>query len=406
MNNQPDFYQPDESILYKYAQVLVNFALNNGQGIKPNEVVLVRVPDIAKPLAKQLQTVILQAGGFPLLRLTPTGGFDRDFFELASDQQLKFFPQKYIKAQADLIDHQIGIIAEPDPLELKSIDSSKIMQAAEAKKQYRQWLEAKELQGKFSWTAALWGTLAKAQEVQLSLPKYWQQIIKACFLDQPDPVARWQEINNDQQWLKKYLTEMEIETLHVEGADADLSIKIGADRRWQSGSGNNIPSFEVFTSPDWRGTNGWIRFNQPLYRYGNIVRDIYLKFEDGLVVEASATEGQKVLDSMLAAPGGNRVGEFSLTDERMSRITHVMAETLYDENITNNTHLALGMAYKDCYRYDGQKLNQQDWLNKGFNDSAIHTDIISTTERKVTAQLGNGQEQVIYENGRFTFWQD
>ena len=70
---------------------------------------------------------------------------------------------------------------------------------------------------------------------------------------------------------------------------------MGADRIWKMGGGRNIPSFECFTSPDWRGVEGWIRFNQPLYRYGNIIEDIYLKFDKGLVVEAKAKKGQKFL---------------------------------------------------------------------------------------------------------------
>lgn len=403
--NQQEF-SPPEPILHQYARVLVEFALNNGKGINPEEVVMIRVPDVAKPLARQLQKVILENGAHPLIRLQPTGGLQRDFLEVANDKQLEFFPEDYLRSQANMIDHQISIIADPDPLELSGVDSKKIMRVGEANKRYRQWLMAKELQGKFSWTAALWGTSAKADQVGLAINEYWDQIIKACYLDHEDPVTRWQEINQQQQWLKKFLTEMEIETLHVEGEDVDLQLTIGADRRWQSGSGNNIPSFEVFTSPDWRGTNGWIKFNQPLYRYGNIVRDIYLEFKDGVVTNFSASEGEELLKNMIDTPQANRVGEFSLTDERMSRISHVMAETLYDENITNNTHIALGMAYRDCYRYDGRTLTEDDWEQKGFNDSSVHTDIVSTSERQVTAKLANGKKQVIYAHGRFTFWQN
>ena len=84
----------------------------------------------------------------------------------------------------------------------------------------------------------------------------------------------------------------DIERLHVEGEDADLWISVGEQRRWLGGRGRNIPSFELFTSPDWRGTEGWIRFNQPLYRYGNLVKGISLRFEDGRVVEGPAEENE------------------------------------------------------------------------------------------------------------------
>ena len=68
------------------------------------------------------------------------------------------------------------------------------------------------------------------------------------------------------------LNALPIERLHVVGEDVDLRITLGEQRQWVGGSGRNIPSFEIFTSPDWRGTEGWIAFNQPLYRYGNLVR--------------------------------------------------------------------------------------------------------------------------------------
>jgi aminopeptidase len=397
-------YEPDELTLDRYADVLIAFALNNGKGIRPGEVVLLRVPDVAKSLARALQKKVLQAGGHPILRLSATGNFEKDFFEYANEDQLKFFPEAYMKAQADLIDHQIAVIADVDPYELQAIDPQKVLLTSQSVKPYRDWLTAKELLQQFSWTVALWGTQAKAQTVNLSLEEYWQQIIQACYLDDPHPVARWQELNREQQVLKRKITELNIAWVHIEGEDADLHIQIGQEREWKSGSGANIPSFEVFTSPDWRGTHGWIRFNQPLYRFGNVVKDIRLEFKDGQVSDFSAGEGKKMLQQMLETPHGNKIGEFSLTDKRMSRITHLMAEILYDENITNNTHIALGAAYRDCHSGDHSHFTDEDWAELGFNDCALHSDLISTTDRKVTATLADDSELVIYEHGQFTFW--
>ena len=108
----------------------------------------------------------------------------------------------------------------------------------------------------------------------------------------------------------------------VEGPDVDLTLQIGENRAWKTGYGSNIPSFEHFTSPDWRGTTGWIRFDQPLYRFGYILKDIELEFKQGRVIKAKASKGGKVLESMLKSENADRVGEFSLTDKRFSRITH------------------------------------------------------------------------------------
>ena len=397
-------YQPSKKILQKYAQVLVNFALNSGAGIKPGEVVMIAVPDVAKPLALEIQNAVLKARAHPLMRLLPTG-FAKDFFSLAADEQIKFFPGKYLQAQVDLIDHRIQVIAEVDPFELKKINPQKILMSRISSKPYQDWLQAKEVAGRHTWTLALWGTPAKAKLVGLSLENYWQQIISACFLDQADPVKAWQKVFSLQAKILGKINALKIQQVHLKGSDVDLVIRLGADRIWQGGTGRNIPSFEIFTSPDWRGTEGWIKFNQPLYRYGNLVKGVRLEFKGGKIVRASAQTGNSLLQQMVKTQNADKLGEFSLTDQRLSRITHVMAETLFDENIGGpfgNTHVAIGMAYKDCYRGDGRKLSPGDWAKRGFNDSAEHTDIISTTDRTATATLVGGQKQVIYRQGKFT----
>ncbi len=396
-------YTPPQNIIDKYAHVLVNFALNSGVGVKKGEVVQCVVPDVAKPMALALQNTLLKAGAHPMIRLIPSG-FDRDFYNLANDEQLGFFPRKFLKARADLIDHQIGIIAESDPMELSEVNPQKIMLMRNSQKPYRDWLVTKENRNLFTWTLALWGMPAKAKEVGLSLKDYWQQIIKACFLDETDPVEKWRTVFAMQAEIKNKLNEMRIQYVIVKGEDVDLTIKIGTDRIWQGGGGRNIPSFEIFTSPDWRGIDGWISFNEPLYRYGNVIKNIYLKVEHGIITEAKAQTGNKFLQTMLQTKNADKFGEFSMTDKRMSHITHPMAETLFDENIGGrfgNSHLAIGMAYKDCYRGNPDAVKPNQWKEMGFNDSAEHTDMMTTTDRSVTAVLETGEHRLIYQGGQF-----
>ncbi len=396
-------FTPPQLILSRYADVLVNFALGNKEGISKGEVVQVLVPDIAKPLAKELQKSILKAGGHMLLRLLPTG-MDADFYALASEEQLTFFPETHLKTRADLVDHSIAIIADPDPEELKHIDPSKIFSARNAQKKYRDWLTDKEQHGKFTWTLGLWGVQAKADLVGLTLEEYWQQIIQACFLDQEDPIEAWRTVKKQQEKTRDALNSLHIAHLHVKGPDVDLTVRLGETRIWKGGADRNIPSFELFTSPDWRGTEGWMQFNQPLYRYGNILEGVRLEFGKGLVTKATATKGEKVLKEMIKTPNANKLGEFSLTDSRLSRITHPMAETLYDENIGGrygNSHVAIGMAYRDCYRGDQSTVTKKQWEKMGYNDSAEHTDIVSTTDRTVEATLTDGSKKIIYADGTF-----
>ena len=396
-------YQPAHEILEKYAQVLVNFALNSGQGVKPGEVVRLIVSEVAKPLYFAIRNEILKAGAHPLSFYQPDD-VSRSYFELANDDQLKFFPKKFFKGLADSIDHSIAIISETNKHELEGIDPVKIMLKNKSAKPFKDWLDAKENSGKFTWTLALWGTEAMAQEAGLSLEAYWQQIIKACFLDEVDPIAKWREMFTENDAVRAQLNSLPIDKLHMKGEDVDLWITLGEKRTWLGGSGRNIPSFEIFTSPDWRGTTGWIRFNQPLYHYGNLVTGIFLEFKNGLVVKSSASKNYEVLQKMIEVANADKIGEFSLTDKRVSRIDHFMAETLFDENISGpfgNTHLALGTSYQDTYAGDPSKVKKSEWKKLGFNNSAIHTDIVSTTDRTVTATLKDGSQKVIYKDGQF-----
>ena len=396
-------FVPSKDILRKYAQVLVNFALNSGKGIKKGDVVRLTVSESAKPLYIELRNQILRSGGHVISNYM-ADDVSRDVFKLSSPHQLKFFPDKYLKGLSDQIDHSISIISETNKHELEGINPAKIMLKNASAKPYIEWLDTKENAGKYTWTLALYGTPAMAKEAGLSQKAYWDQIIKACFLNEQDPIKKWREIFAQNALILKKLNSLKIAKLHVKGDGVDLWVKLGPNRKWLGGSGRNIPSFEVFISPDWRGTNGHIEFNQPLYRYGSLIEGIKLDFKNGLVVKSSATKNYSVLKAMLANPNADKVGEFSLTDKRLLRINKFMAETLFDENISGpygNTHIAIGRAYQDSYTGNPAKVTKSQWIKWGFNDSVVHTDIISTTRRTVTAYLSNGTSQVIYQDGLF-----
>lgn len=125
-----------------------------------------------------------------------------------------------------------------------------------------------------------------------------------------------------------------------------------------------------------------MKFNQPLYRYGNVLEGVELCFHKGLVTRAYATKGNNVLQQMLKSTNANKIGEYYLTRTHDFHASpHPMAETLYDENIGGpfgNTHLAIRSAYRDCYRGDQKNITKAQWKKMGFNDSPEHTDIIST----------------------------
>jgi aminopeptidase len=401
-------YVPPQQILARYASVLIDFALGGGTGVKRGEVVRIVANESAKPLYAELAKAVWRAGGHVIGAYEPDDdsqiNISRDFFELANNDQLDRFNSRYLRGLIDEMDHQVAVLADSDPHALDSVDPAKIMRRGAAMRPLLDWRSEKENAGKFSWTLGLYGTPAMAAEAGMELEEYWEQIVHACFLDSEDPIARWRAVGEQIEVNRARLDALQIERVHIEGEDADLWVSLGEQRKWLGGRGRNIPSFELFTSPDWRGTEGWIYCNQPLYRYGNLVKGIRLGFKDGRVSEASAEENEPVLTEMIATEGADRIGEFSLTDRRMSRITRFMAHTLYDENVGGdfgNTHIALGRSYQDAYDGDPSEVPHARWAELGFNDSTVHTDVVSTADRVVTATLRDGSERVIYRDGEF-----
>jgi aminopeptidase len=400
-------YTPSPEILEKYAKVLVNVALGGGTGVKEGDVVYLQCPVSALPFYAALSRVLIDSGATTINGLgDDTSGTAKYYYEHASHKQLTRFLSNYYKGMVEEVDHRIAVIADHDVHELGGVDPKKMMLIQKSRQPLQKWFDHKENQGKYTWSLALYGTPSMAKEAGLSLEEYWDQIIKACYLDKKDPLAQWRETTKEVQRVAKNLTDLQIVSLHAIGQDMDLELTLGESRKWLAGGGRNIPSFEVFTSPDWRGTNGWIRFNQPLYYYGPKVEGIKLHFKNGRVVKATASKNQRLLLEMIDTDvGASQLGEYSLTDKRTSHITKFMAETLFDENMGGpfgNTHVALGKSYHDTYTGDTKKMTPALAKKLGFNESAIHTDMISTTDRTVTATLKDGSKKVIYDKGQFT----
>ncbi len=396
-------FRPSQEILKKYADVLVKFALWWWKWIKKWEVVYLQIPESAKPLLFELQKSILEAWGHYITSFIPEW-WQRIFFENASIEQISFWPEWYYLELVKTCSHFLSVISTDDKFELKWIEPSKIIWRQKWAKFYMDARTAKENEWKLTWTIWMYATEAMAASAWLSLEEYWWQIITACFLDEVDPIAKWTQVFEEMEWIKDRLNAMNIDKVHMVWEDCDVEVKIWENRKWLWGSGRNIPSFEVFTSPDWRWTNWWIRFNQPLYRFWNLIDGIELEYKDWICINSKAKNWEALLKEMIATENADKIWEFSLTDRRFSKITKFMWETLYDENVgweNGNTHIAIWKSFHDAFSWDIWAQTKEDWERMGFNDSPIHVDIMSTANRKVTATLFDWREIVIYEDGEF-----
>ena len=391
--------------LERYADVLLwGLATAKKNPLKKNDIVLIQYDRPALRLAEILYGRLLDLGVRPVQRMAATFGMELSFYQKANPKQLTFITPGDEELYKN-ISGRIYLHAPESLTHLKDIDPAKIGKAIVARKPIKDILDRREEQSKYSWTLCLLPTEELARQAKMSLKQYTTQIIKGCYLDRDDPVAEWKRIHQEVTVIKKRLSSLPVKYFHMESANMDLRITPGAKRKWAGVSGHNVPSFELFVSPDRRGAEGVFFANLPSFRSGNYVEDVRITFVKGQAVKIEAKQGEAFVKKQLAMdPGARRVGEYSLTDKRFSRIDRFMAETLFDENFggkEGNCHIALGSSYSDTYSGNPAQLTEALKKKLGFNDSALHWDLVNTEPKTVTAHLTSGGKVTIYDRGIF-----
>lgn len=395
-----------ERRLSNYADVLLwGLEISRGEAVHPDEIVEVRFDAAALDLAEILYEKLTEKGAHVEVRLRPTPRMERSFYSEASRKQLVYKTpgsSQYHKRLGATIS-----IPAPDSLtHMAGVDPSAAAERAKTLRYIREIHDERELDGHYSWTLGLYPTKTLAEAAGMTLMEYSDQIAKACLLDSAEPVAQWKRLRKQLVETRHALKELEIDALRIETPNMRLNIAPGEKRRWLGLTGHNIPSFELYTSPDWRFTDGSFYADLPSFRQGNYVEGVRLEFKKGILVKAEAEKGTEYLVRQVQMDeGSSRVGEFSLTDKRWSRIDRFMASTLYDENFggdNGNCHLALGSSYPKTYAGD-DPLTDAKKKQLGLNASAMHWDLINTEPKTVTASTVSGKEILLYENGRFVF---
>jgi aminopeptidase len=393
--------------LDKYADVLLWGLKTARKGrFKKGDIILIQYERPALRLAEIIYGKILDMGMNPVQRIMGTYVIEQAFYEKGSDKQLVFT----VPGDKELYENLHGriFLRAPESLtHLKDIDPARIGKVLVSRKHLREILDKREEQGLHGWTLCTFPTDELARQANTTPEAYASQILKACYLDNDDPIRSWESIYKEVIGIKKWLNNMKVKYFHIESKNIDLKITPGEKRQWKGISGHNIPSFEVFLSPDWRGTEGVYYANLPSFRSGNYVEEVRLFFEKGSVVKVEAKTGEDFTKKQIAMDkGASKVGEFSLTDKRFSRIDRFMADTLFDENFGGeygNSHIAVGASYTDTYKGNAADMTKEMKKKLGFNDSALHWDLVNTEDKIVTAHLASGKKLVIYEKGMFRY---
>ncbi len=207
----------------------------------------------------------------------------------------------------------------------------------------------------------------------------WSAVEKAVRLDRADPIAEWRARLDRLDPIASALTERRFDSLRYRGPGTDLIVGLLPSGRWSSGNFQtvfgrrhvpNLPTEEVFTSPDRRRADGKLRSTRPLQVSGTLVRDLELEFREGRIVEVRASSGADLIRGQVAIDdGAARLGEVSRVDgsSEVGKLGLTFYNTLFDENAT--CHIAYGDGFAFC-------VDDETDREAGLNDSSVHTDFI------------------------------
>jgi aminopeptidase len=295
-------------------------------------------------------------GGYPIPHIT-LPDLERIALEESSDEQLSWVdPVQNLLARE--VDCRLAIAAATNTRRMAAISGERMTLRRRALADLRQIRSRRSASGEEKWCGTLYPTEAYAQDAEMSLADFEEFVFEACFLNSEDPAERWRELGRRQQFYVDWLRDKR--QVHVIGTDTDLRLGI-AGRVFRNSDGKrNFPSGEFFTGPIEDSAEGKIRFALPSVLDGHLVQDIRLTFERGKVVEATAAQGQAILEAALSLDGGSRVlGEFAFGNN--FGITRGIRNILYDEKIGGTIHMALGNSYPET---------------GGTNISTLHWDMI------------------------------
>lgn len=359
--------------LDRWAEVLVRHATK----IQPGSIVRINAQPAAERLLEAVYRKVLIAGGLPVVNCRPDF-LAEVFYDLANERQLDW-TSPFSRHETENIDASINIGASTNLRSLDKFDPKIIQRAARAENPNRELFfqraaaadnpQLNPVLKPLLWTTTLFPTNAYAQDAGMGLSDYCQFVIRACQLDQEDPVAFWQGLDRWQCQLAELL--MAGSELHFQTpAGTDLKVNI-AGARWLSSPGRkNFPDGEVYSGPNLNaedgGVEGVVMFDKRCVYQGHALRNARIVMKQGRATEVTADEGQDFLISMLDQDeGARRIGEVAFGTNRA--ITRPTGQILFDEKMGGSFHLAFGSGFPET---------------GNSNKSALHWDLI--------ASLGDG----------------
>ena len=239
----------------------------------------------------------------------------------------------------------------------------------------------------------------------------WNLIFDICLINDDNPLTSWNKKMQNNKDICLKLTNLNIKSMHYTNSlGTDLIIELSKNAIWCGGSSKinnkelivNIPTEEVFTTPNKFKTTGRVYTSMPLIHAGVMINNIFLDFKDGKVINYDASSGKNELKNILETDSeSSMLGEVALVDKnsKIAMSNVLFYETLFDENAA--CHIALGRGFKECLS-NGENLAEAELEELGYNKSKNHVDImIGTKDLNITAITYNNKEILIFKDGSF-----
>ncbi len=401
--HQPGHGTSQNARLKRYADLIVGFAAN----VQPGQIVAVS----AEPGKLELTRAVAESAYRAGAKFVDVAWFDlhvkRSRILHADEDTLDYVPPWYGEralALGDARAARIGLSGPSMPGLLNDLDPARAgRDQLPFLRESAQIVNARTT----NWTAVPCPTQPWAELVfpdlapEEALERLWERVEHICRLDEDDPVAAWRERQDTLSAVAERLTGQGFDTMHFEGPGTDLRVGLLPSSRWISARFQtiddiehmpNLPSEEIFTTPDPQRVDGTVRSTKPLVAGGTIIRGLRARFEGGRAVSIEADEGGELLAQYAARDdGASRLGEVALVDGegRIGPLDTVFYDTLIDENAAS--HIALGSAYEFT-------VGEEDV--ERINRSQIHIDfMIGSPEVGVTGVTGTGERVPVLRGG-------
>jgi aminopeptidase len=368
----------DAQRLERYAELTVRFAANVSEG----QLVVIQAHVEHAPLVRAVTRAAYRAGARWVGADYRDDHLRRALVELAPEEALTWTPPWTLTRIETLAEEGGALIAihgDPEPELLADLDGARLGRARPLAYAER-WRDI-AASGSVSWTIVPGPTPGWAAQVfgEPDEERLWTALERAMRLTDQDPVAAWQRRLEQLSSVAADLNERRFEALHYRGPGTDLTVGLLPSSTWRSaqhtmprGRSNvvNLPTEEVYTSPDRRRAEGVVRSTRPLSVGGRIVRDLELRLQGGRVVEVRASSGADVVQGQMESDeGARRLGEVALVDgsSGVGKLGLTFFNTLLDENAT--CHIAYGFGIRTAVTDERDQ-------EEGLNSAATHVDFM------------------------------